>query len=186
MRTARSSSHRGGGGAGPDLSQFLPWVWAWTWSPSISPLGVGLDLIPLNFPLWCGPDPPSWDQTPRTRHPPTPGPDTPHRDQTPPEQNSWHTLVKILPCPKLRLREVINPKPVAVTEWLAHLTSKREFSHSSPASYLCWNMHVGNWLLCRPYILAKVLYQRWILGNVITYMPLPSVNKAAHSGLWNP
>ena len=39
-------------------------------------------------------------------------PGTP-RDQTPPglgippcEQNSWHTLVKILPCPKLRLRAV--------------------------------------------------------------------------------
>ena len=44
-------------GAGPDPPQFPPWVWAWTWSPSISPLGVGLDLIPLNFPLGCGPGP---------------------------------------------------------------------------------------------------------------------------------
>ena len=35
--------------------QFPPWVWAWIWSPSISPLGVGLDLITLNFPLGCGP-----------------------------------------------------------------------------------------------------------------------------------
>ena len=36
-----------------------------------------------------------WDQahTPRTRHPPC-------------EQNSWHTPVKILPCPKLRLQAV--------------------------------------------------------------------------------
>ena len=35
---------------------------AWIWSPSISPLGVGLDLIPLNFPLGCGPgsDPPQF------------------------------------------------------------------------------------------------------------------------------
>ena len=34
----------------------------WIWSPSISPLGVGLDLIPLNFPLGCGPgsDPPQF------------------------------------------------------------------------------------------------------------------------------
>ena len=50
-----------GCGPGPDPPQFPPWVWAWTWSPSISPLGVGLDLIPLNFPLGCGPgsDPPS-------------------------------------------------------------------------------------------------------------------------------
>ena len=29
---------------------------AWIWSPSISPLGVGLDLIPLNFPLGVGLD----------------------------------------------------------------------------------------------------------------------------------
>ena len=34
----------------------------WSWSPWISPLGVGLDLIPLNFPLGCGPgsDPPEF------------------------------------------------------------------------------------------------------------------------------
>ena len=43
------------------------WLYAgggggWIWSPSISPLGVGLDLIPLNFPLGCGPgsDPPQF------------------------------------------------------------------------------------------------------------------------------
>ena len=61
MRTARSSS-RHGGGSGPDPPQFPPWVWAWIWSPSISPLGVDLDLIPLNFPLGCGPgsDPPQF------------------------------------------------------------------------------------------------------------------------------
>ena len=37
-------------------------VGAWIWSPPISPLGVGLDLIPLNFPLGCGPgsDPPQF------------------------------------------------------------------------------------------------------------------------------
>ena len=35
---------------------------AWIWPPSISPLGVGLDLMPLNFPLGCGPgsDPPQF------------------------------------------------------------------------------------------------------------------------------
>ena len=51
----------GGGGPGSDPPQFPPWVWAWIWSPSISPLGVGLDLIPLNFLLGYGPgsDPPS-------------------------------------------------------------------------------------------------------------------------------
>ena len=48
MRIARSSSHRGGG--------------VWSWSPWISHLDVGLDLIPLNSPLGCGPgsDPPQF------------------------------------------------------------------------------------------------------------------------------
>ena len=61
MRTARSSSRRGGRldqiplnfplGCGPGPDPF-----------SISQLGVGLDLIPLNFPLGCGPgsDPPQF------------------------------------------------------------------------------------------------------------------------------
>ena len=54
MRTARSSSRRGEG----------------VWSPSISPLGVGLDLIPFNFRLGCRPGapprtrPPNWEQAP--------------------------------------------------------------------------------------------------------------------------
>ena len=62
MRTAHSSSCRGEGGSGPDPPEFPPWLWAWIWSPWISPLGVGLDLIPLNFPLGCGPgsDPPEF------------------------------------------------------------------------------------------------------------------------------
>ena len=69
MHTARSSNRREGGGfwsdliplnfplgcgPGSDSPQFLPWLWAWIWSPSISPLSIGLDLIPLNFPwLWA-------------------------------------------------------------------------------------------------------------------------------------
>ena len=32
------------------------WGWVWSWSPWISPLGVGLDLIPLNFSLAVGLD----------------------------------------------------------------------------------------------------------------------------------
>ena len=62
MRTAHSSSCSWGGGPGPDPYEFPPWVWAWIWSPWISPLGVGLDLIPLNFPLGCGSgsDPPQF------------------------------------------------------------------------------------------------------------------------------
>ena len=113
MRTARSSSRRGGGlyliplnfplgcgpgpdplnfplgcGPGSDPPQFSPWVWAWTWSPSISPLGVGLNLITLNFPLGCEPGaPPPQDQTPLpgSRHPPRD--QTPSRAGTPREQN---------------------------------------------------------------------------------------------------
>ena len=42
------------------------------------------------------------EQTPPSRH-------TPPWSRHPPcEQNSWHTPMKILPCPKLRLRAVIN------------------------------------------------------------------------------
>ena len=89
MRTARSSSRHKGGlhttpSPWPDLPQLPPWVWAWTRSLSTSPLGVGLDQIPLNFPLrWgsgpdppqlplgCGPGgPPPVPDPPRTRHPP--------------------------------------------------------------------------------------------------------------------
>ena len=73
MRTACSSSR---GGGGPDPPEFSPWVWAWIWSPSISSLGVGLDLIPLNFPLGV-----SLEHTFRSRHCP-PGPEPP--EQAPP------------------------------------------------------------------------------------------------------
>ena len=111
MGTTRSNSRLGGLASSPSTPP--PWVWAWTRSPSTSPLGVGLDQIPLNFPLGCGsgPDPPqlppwlwawrpSWDQaSPGTRHPPRdqapPGPGTPWdkippkpdipQDQTPPD-----------------------------------------------------------------------------------------------------
>ena len=38
--------------------------------------------------------------SPRSRHPPG------SRHPPPRGQNSWHTLLKILPCPKLRLRAV--------------------------------------------------------------------------------
>ena len=90
------------------------WVWAWTWSPSIFPFSVGLDLIPLQFPPWVwawtwspstsplgvgletqpGPEPPGPDP-PQSKHPT--GPDPPGAGIPPREQNSWHTLVKILP-----------------------------------------------------------------------------------------
>ena len=41
--------------------------------PQFPPLGVGLDLIPLNFPLGCGPGPPL-DRAPGSRHPPDQAP----------------------------------------------------------------------------------------------------------------
>ena len=59
MHTTRSSSCWGGlvliplnfplgCWPGPDPPEFPPWAYTWIWSPSISPLGVGLDLISLN------------------------------------------------------------------------------------------------------------------------------------------
>ena len=45
-----------------------------------------------------------------TTHPPQPHtPSPPPGNHAPPcGQNCWHTLLKILPCPKLRLRAVLN------------------------------------------------------------------------------
>ena len=119
MRIARSSSHRGGlpqdqapppgpgiprsrhpprqiplnfplgCGPGPDPSQLPPWLWAWTRSPSTSPLGVGLE-TPLETcckACWDSTCNACWDSTPTVDR---------------------HTPVNILPCPKLRLRAVIN------------------------------------------------------------------------------
>ena len=56
-------------------------------------------------------NPPDLGTTPRTRYPPRPRhpqEQAPPQDQTPPlcEENSWHTLAKILPYTKLRLRAV--------------------------------------------------------------------------------
>ena len=81
MRTARSSSRQGGGSPPGTPPEQAP--------GTRHPPGAGTPLEP---------------GTPRTRHPPGPG--TPP-DQAPPRgQNSWHTLLKIWPCPKLRLRAV--------------------------------------------------------------------------------
>ena len=59
----------GGSASGPP--EHPPWLCAWTSSHSISPLAVGLNQIPLNFPLGSGPGPdppqfppyrgPGWD-----------------------------------------------------------------------------------------------------------------------------
>ena len=94
MRTTCNSS-RQGGMPGSDPPQFPPWVWAWTRSPSISPLDVGLDLIPFNFSLGCGPGAPPrirppgpgtpQEQPPQSRHPPR---SRPPRAGTPPGSSS--------------------------------------------------------------------------------------------------
>ena len=83
IRTARSSSRLGGSPPGTP--------------PEQPPPGPG------NPP---GPGTPPDQAPPRTRHPPD---QAPPRTRPPCEQNSWHTLVKILPCPKLRLRAVNIP-----------------------------------------------------------------------------
>ena len=77
-------------------SQLPPWVWAWgppRSDPSASPLGVDLETPqnrPLNFPPGCGPGDLQgmlgYHLQCILGHPPH-------------EQNSWHTLLKILPCP---------------------------------------------------------------------------------------
>ena len=116
MRTARSSSRRGGGsasvhagihprrcGSGEPLR----------WGPG-DPTGCGPGnppARPLNLPPGCGPGnlqgmlgyPPPWRPARHAGIPPAR-----HTGIPPPcEQNSWHTLLKILPCPKLRLRAAI-------------------------------------------------------------------------------
>ena len=49
---------------------------------------------------------PPWEQTPREQAPPE---SNPPPDQAPPSLwTEWQTGVKILPCPKLRLRAVTN------------------------------------------------------------------------------
>ena len=88
MRTARSSSRRRG-------------------SPPVThTLGPGLSLnqAPPRSGTPPGPGTPPRPGTPRTRPPRTRQP--PGTRPPPCEQNYWHTLVKILPCCKLRLRVV--------------------------------------------------------------------------------
>ena len=90
----------------PDPPQLPHWLWAWR------PLPIWPD--PPNFPSGCG----HGNLQGMLGYPPTP------RDllqgmlgyhlqcmlgyHGPCGQNSWHTLLKILPCPKLGLRVVIN------------------------------------------------------------------------------
>ena len=124
MHTACSSSHLGGG-LPQSMLGYLPWPGPghplgcgletpWP-DPSTFPLGVGLEIPPArpNFSPGCGPgDPPpqpdpstsplgvGLEIPPLTRPlnlPPGVGLETP----PPPtcEQNSWHTFLKILPCP---------------------------------------------------------------------------------------
>ena len=109
-------------GPGPDPPQLPPWVWAWkparyagtrhppeTGTPpgTRHPPGPGIPPPPGsgNSPH-PGPGISPRDQAPPlgqgthpgTGTPPPAGPDSP---PPPREQNSWHMLLKILPCPKL-------------------------------------------------------------------------------------
>ena len=137
MRTARGSSRpRGGGsasvhagihnpprygpgdspGCGPGnplvVGLETPQVWAWrtlqvwVWrspwpDPSASPPGCGPGDLPHarhgGIPSPMGTCKACWGTTCNACW-----------DTTPCEQNSWHTFLKILPCPKLRLRAVIS------------------------------------------------------------------------------
>ena len=137
MHTTHSSSHLLGGsasvhagiphGCGPgdplgvgletppgQTPQLPPWVWAWR-PPQARP---------LNFaPLWvwawiharhAGIPPAMHAGIPALSPPPVPG-----------GQNSWHTLLKILPCPKHQLAQKIKSnkgKRGSVFRLLIHLT----------------------------------------------------------------
>ena len=118
MRTARSSSHHGGSLHTPPpqsmyphpLEQAPPWLdppqlppWVWTWRPSSGqiPLGCGPENLQGMLRYHASPletcCKACWDTTCNACW------------DSPPQQNSWHTLLKILPCPKLRLRAVTKP-----------------------------------------------------------------------------
>ena len=73
-------------------------------------------------------------------------------------------------------------EPVAVAGWLSRLTNMGEDSRSNPASYLCWNTHVGKRLVTM--LVTKRLAGVALkvnLGERISHTPLPSMNMAAHS-----
>ena len=123
MRTARSSSHQGRVFTPPPVR-----------CPSTSPLGMGLDQVPVKFPLGCGPgdtSPPGQISrnfplgsgpgslqgmlgyhSPRAGTPPGPDPPTPEqapppRGQTVPPCGQTDTC-KNINLRKLRLRAVIT------------------------------------------------------------------------------
>ena len=99
---------------------------------------------------------------------------------------TWSWTPKNTPCHSIIGQVTWNKlywnQLVTVAEWLACLTDMWEVSWSNPASYLCWNMHVGKQL-------AAMLAIKRLAGvtpdvNLKEYLsctPLPSVNKAIHS-----
>ena len=66
-----------------------------------------------------------------------------------------------------------------MAEWLAHPPAKQEVCGSNPASYLCWNTHVGKVTGCYA---GYIYWQRWRtrvnLKECISHTPLQSSNKA--------
>ena len=87
----------------------IPWVWAWRPprpDTSTSPLGVGLETPPgqtPQLPPWVL----AWRPARHAGIPPAMHVGIPPLP-SPREQNSWQMLLKILPCPKLRLWAVIT------------------------------------------------------------------------------
>ena len=69
-------------------------------------------------------------------------------------------------------------KPVAVAEW-SSLTDMPKVSRSALASYLCWNMHVGNQLAAMLATERSAGVAEVNLKERIWCMPPPSANKAA-------
>ena len=65
-------------------------------------------------------------------------------------------------------KEHVAYKPVAMAKWVVHQTAEQEVSGSNPGipPLLKHVYGEGDWLLCLHYTLAKVLYQRWISGNI--------------------
>ena len=82
-----------------------------------------------------------------------------------------------------------NPFPQSQSRWssvycLSYLTAMWKVSRLNPASYLCWNMHVGKWLAAMLAIKRSAGVTPEVnLREGISHTPLPSVNKATHSAL---
>ena len=88
------------------------------------------------------------------------------------EQFYKNTCIKLL----------LHAEQIALCEW----TFKWEVSHSSPASYLCWNTHVGRVNCCYDgHIHQENCYTRGKSQGIYITMALTSENLAVCSGFHN-